>query len=169
MRGALLYGPGDARVEDREIPVIVEPTDAILKVTAACICGSDLWPYRGEDATTEPTPIGHEYVGVVEQVGTDVRTIKVGDFVVGSFFASDNTDVYKRQIWDGAGLRVAIGSIQTSPVNHSCGPLPVAGLGSTFIRFLSWKRGGRPEPRQGRRGTTRKQAALAGSLTMGAK
>ena len=91
MRGVLLYGPGDARVEDREIPVIVEPTDAILKVTAACICGSDLWPYRGEDATTEPTPIGHEYVGVVEQVGTDVRTIKVGDFVVGSFFASDNT------------------------------------------------------------------------------
>jgi threonine dehydrogenase-like Zn-dependent dehydrogenase len=91
MRGVLLYGPGDVRVEDREVPAIVEPTDAILKVAAACICGSDLWPYRGDDATTEPTPIGHEYVGVVDQVGASVRNIKVGDFVVGSFFASDNT------------------------------------------------------------------------------
>lgn len=86
-----MYGPGDVRVEEREVPRLVAPTDAILKVTASCICGSDLWPYRGADATFEPTPMGHEYVGVVEQVGADVHTIKVGDFVVGSFFASDNT------------------------------------------------------------------------------
>ena len=91
MRGVMMYGAGDVRVEDREVPQVVAPTDAILKVVASCICGSDLWPYRGADATTEPTPMGHEYVGIVEAVGADVRTIKVGDFVVGSFFASDNT------------------------------------------------------------------------------
>ncbi|MFZ1410418.1 MAG: zinc-dependent alcohol dehydrogenase family protein [Micropruina sp.] len=91
MRGVVLYGPGDVRVDEREIPELVEPTDAILKVTASCICGSDLWPYRGADATSQPNPMGHEYVGVVEKVGADVRNVKVGDFVVGSFFASDNT------------------------------------------------------------------------------
>lgn len=91
MRGVLMYGPGDVRVEDREQPGIVEPTDAILKVTAACICGSDLWPYRGLDDSTWPSAMGHEYVGVVHEVGDAVRTVKVGDFVVGSFFASDNT------------------------------------------------------------------------------
>ncbi len=86
-----MYGPGDVRVEERDVPRLVAPTDAILKVVASCICGSDLWPYRGADATAEPTPMGHEYVGVVEAVGADVRNVKVGDFVVGSFFASDNT------------------------------------------------------------------------------
>ena len=86
-----MYGPGDVRVEGREVPQVVAPTDAILKVVASCICGSDLWPYRGADATAEPTPMGHEYVGVVEAVGAEVSNVKVGDFVVGSFFASDNT------------------------------------------------------------------------------
>ena len=86
-----MYGPGDVRVEERDVPRLVAPTDAILRVVASCICGSDLWPYRGADATAEPTPMGHEYVGVVEAVGADVRNVKVGDFVVGSFFASDNT------------------------------------------------------------------------------
>jgi threonine dehydrogenase-like Zn-dependent dehydrogenase len=91
MRGVVLHGPGDVRVEDREVPAVLQPTDAILRVAAACICGSDLWPYRGDDATVEPTPMGHEYVGVVEEVGADVRTVRPGDFVAGSFFASDNT------------------------------------------------------------------------------
>jgi len=91
MRGVVMYAPGDVRVEEREDPRILAPTDAILRVTAACICGSDLWPWRGADAVTRPTPMGHEYVGVVEQVGSEVRTLSVGDFVVGSFFASDNT------------------------------------------------------------------------------
>jgi threonine dehydrogenase-like Zn-dependent dehydrogenase len=86
-----MHAPGDVRVEDRDDPIILEPTDAIIRVSAACICGSDLWPYRGTDAVSEPTPMGHEYVGVVEQVGDDVTNVKVGDFVVGSFFASDNT------------------------------------------------------------------------------
>lgn len=91
MRGVVMYGPGDVRVEEREVPQVVAPTDAILKVVASCICGSDLWPYRGADATAEPTPMGHEYVGIVEAVGAAVRNVTVGDFVVGSFFASDNT------------------------------------------------------------------------------
>ena len=91
MRGVIMYAPGDIRVEQREDPVIEQPTDAIIRVTAACICGSDLWPYRGIEPVNGPTPMGHEYVGVVEQVGDDVKNVKIGDFVVGSFFASDNT------------------------------------------------------------------------------
>jgi threonine dehydrogenase-like Zn-dependent dehydrogenase len=91
MRGVLMYAPGDVRVVERDVPAIVEPTDAIIRLAATCICGSDLWPYRGADDITEPTPMGHEYAGVVEQVGSDVSTIRPGQFVVGSFFASDNT------------------------------------------------------------------------------
>ncbi|MFW0786327.1 zinc-dependent alcohol dehydrogenase family protein [Gordonia sp. CPCC 206044] len=90
MRGVVLHAPGDVRVVDREDPTIVEPTDAVIRVTAACICGSDLWPYRGDDEVKD-APMGHEYVGVVEQVGDAVTTVAPGDFVVGSFFASDNT------------------------------------------------------------------------------
>jgi threonine dehydrogenase-like Zn-dependent dehydrogenase len=86
-----MYAPGDVRVEEREDAKIVEPTDAVIRVTAACICGSDLWPYRGIEALNGPTPMGHEYIGIVEQIGDDVRDIKVGDYVVGSFVASDNT------------------------------------------------------------------------------
>jgi threonine dehydrogenase-like Zn-dependent dehydrogenase len=85
-----MHAPGDVRVAERENPTIVEPTDAIIRVAAACVCGSDLWPYRGIDRPSD-NPMGHEYVGVVEEVGADVKTIKPGDFVVGSFMASDNT------------------------------------------------------------------------------
>lgn len=91
MKGAVMYGPGDVRVETRDDPTIVEPTDAIIRLSASCICGSDLWPYRGIGSSSAPQPMGHEYVGIVEEVGRDVRTIKKGQFVVGSFFASDNT------------------------------------------------------------------------------
>ena len=91
MRGAVLYGPGDVRIEQRDDPTILEPTDAILRLAATCICGSDLWPYRGVDAGEGPAPIGHEYAGIVEEVGSAVTTIKPGQYVVGSFFASDNT------------------------------------------------------------------------------
>jgi threonine dehydrogenase-like Zn-dependent dehydrogenase len=90
MRGVVMHAPGDVRVEDREEPRITEPTDAVIRVEAACVCGSDLWPYRGADEVSG-RPMGHEYVGVVEQVGSDVRNVKAGDFVVGSFFASDDT------------------------------------------------------------------------------
>jgi threonine dehydrogenase-like Zn-dependent dehydrogenase len=91
MRGAVLYGPGDIRVEERDDPKIIEPTDAIIQLSATCVCGSDLWPYRGVDAAQGPSPMGHEYAGIVQEVGSQVRTIKPGQFVVGSFFASDNT------------------------------------------------------------------------------
>src|ERR671924_1708122 len=91
MRGAVLYGPRDIRFVERADPKIIEPTDAIIRIAAACVCGSDLWPYRGIEPITEPTPMGHEYVGIVEEVGSEVENIKPGQFVVGSFFASDNT------------------------------------------------------------------------------
>jgi len=91
MRGAVLYGPADVRFEERADPKIVEPTDAIIKVTATCVCGSDLWSYRGIQPVAEPTPFGHEYCGVVEEVGRAVTAVKPGQFVIGSFFASDNT------------------------------------------------------------------------------
>ncbi|MFI1195951.1 zinc-dependent alcohol dehydrogenase family protein [Micromonospora sp. NPDC020750] len=91
MRGVFLYAPGDVRVEDRDDPRIIAPTDAIIRLTATCVCGSDLWPYRGIEKSAGPAPMGHEYVGIVEEVGGDVRNVKPGQFVVGSFFASDNT------------------------------------------------------------------------------
>ena len=91
MRGAVMYAPGDVRVEERDEPRILKPTDAIIRLPATCICGSDLWPYRGLDTPDWPMPMGHEYVGIVEEVGSEVRTIEPGQFVAGSFFASDNT------------------------------------------------------------------------------
>src|SRR5436189_257183 len=91
MRGAVLHAPGDVRLEVRDDPTVVEPTDAIIRLSATCVCGSDLWPYRGLDAVQGPSPMGHEYAGVVREVGSQVTTIRPGQFVVGSFFASDNT------------------------------------------------------------------------------
>jgi threonine dehydrogenase-like Zn-dependent dehydrogenase len=91
MRGAVLYAPGDIRVEDRDDPTILEPTDAIIRLSATCVCGSDLWPYRGIEPVEGPSAMGHEYVGIVQEVGSQVTTIRPGQFVVGSFWASDNT------------------------------------------------------------------------------
>jgi threonine dehydrogenase-like Zn-dependent dehydrogenase len=86
-----MYAPGDVRVEDRPEPVIEKPTDAVIRLSASCVCGSDLWAYRGIEALDGPRPMGHEYCGIVEEVGSAVTTIRPGQFVVGSFFASDNT------------------------------------------------------------------------------
>ena len=91
MQGAVLHAPRDIRVEQRDDPKIKQPTDAVIRVAATCVCGSDLWPYRGIEPVDGPAPMGHEDVGVVEDVGSDVRGIRPGQFVVGSFFASDNT------------------------------------------------------------------------------
>ncbi|MFE9884440.1 zinc-dependent alcohol dehydrogenase family protein [Streptomyces scopuliridis] len=91
MRGAVIHAPGDVRFEERPHPKIINPTDAVIRTAATCVCGSDLWDYRGINPVDQPTPFGHEYVGVVEEVGSDVKTIKPGQFVIGSFFASDNT------------------------------------------------------------------------------
>lgn len=91
MKATVLYGTRDVRFEDREDPRIEKPTDAILRISATCVCGSDLWPYRGIQKVTQPTPMGHEYCGVVEEVGSAVKTVKPGQFVIGSFCISDNT------------------------------------------------------------------------------
>src|SRR5215470_13544266 len=93
MQGTMLYGPRDIRFEDRPEPKITKPTDAILRLSATCICGSDLWSYRGIQSIAQPTPMGHEYCGIVEEVGKEVRNIKPGQFVVGSFATADNTCV----------------------------------------------------------------------------
>src|SRR6266403_4383369 len=90
MLGAVLYGPRDVRFEERDVPRIMKPTDAIIRISATCVCGSDLWPYRGIQPIAQPTPMGHEYCGIVEEVGSAVQSVKRGQFVIGSFFASDN-------------------------------------------------------------------------------
>src|SRR5215204_1773121 len=112
MRGAVMYGPGDVRVEERDEPRLVEATDAIIRVSAACVCGSDLWPYRGVEELGWPAPMGHEYVGIVEEVGTQVETIEPGQFVVGSFWGSDNTCEICRAGYQSACVnRVPMGSL----------------------------------------------------------
>jgi len=114
MRGAVLYGPRDVRFEERPDPRIVDPTDAIIRLSATCVCGSDLWPYRGVDKMAEPSPMGHEYVGIVEEVGKAVRNVRPGQFVVGSFFASDNSCEICRAGYQSSCIhRVPIGAIGT--------------------------------------------------------
>jgi threonine dehydrogenase-like Zn-dependent dehydrogenase len=91
MRGTVLYGSKDIRFEDVPEPKLEKPTDAIIRMAVTCVCGSDLWPYRGVQALNGPTPMGHEYCGYVEEVGPEVKNVKPGQFVVGSFAISDNT------------------------------------------------------------------------------
>jgi threonine dehydrogenase-like Zn-dependent dehydrogenase len=112
MRGAVMHGPGDVRVEEREQPRIVEPTDAIIRVSAACVCGSDLWPYRGVENMQWPAPMGHEYAGIVEEVGDDVQDIEPGQFVVGSFWGTDNSCEICRAGYQSACVnRVPMGAL----------------------------------------------------------
>jgi threonine dehydrogenase-like Zn-dependent dehydrogenase len=96
MKATLIHGPGDIRLEEVPDPVIRRPTDAVVRVTASCVCGSDLWPYRGVTTPRKPTRIGHEFVGVVEEVGDEVRNVRAGDFVIAPFHACDNTCVHCR-------------------------------------------------------------------------
>jgi threonine dehydrogenase-like Zn-dependent dehydrogenase len=91
MRATLIHGPRDIRVEDVPDPTILRPTDALVQVVAACVCGSDLWPYRGVRETPEPKRIGHELVGLVTEVGAEVRTLHPGQFVIAPFVVSDGT------------------------------------------------------------------------------
>ncbi|QSQ26264.1 zinc-dependent alcohol dehydrogenase family protein [Pyxidicoccus parkwayensis] len=91
MRGTVIHAPGDVRFEERAEPKILQPTDAIIRLSATCVCGSDLWTYRGINEVKQPIPMGHEYCGIVEEVGSAVTSVKRGQFVIGSFFASDNT------------------------------------------------------------------------------
>src|SRR2546429_1077061 len=114
MRGAVLYGPRDVRFEERDEPTIIEPTDAVIRLSATCVCGSDLWSYRGLEAVEGPSPMGHEYVGIVEEVGSAVTTIKPGQFVIGSFFASDNSCEICRAGYQSACIhREPMGAIGT--------------------------------------------------------
>ncbi|OMI35719.1 zinc-dependent alcohol dehydrogenase family protein [Streptomyces sparsogenes] len=99
MRGAVIHAPGDVRFETLDDPRILKPTDAIIRTAVTCVCGSDLWPWRGLDATDEAHPMGHEYVGFVEEVGAEVTAVKPGQFVVGSFATSDNTCANCRNGW----------------------------------------------------------------------
>lgn len=91
MRGTVLRSKGDIRFEDVATPTILKPTDAVIRISATCVCGSDLWFYRGINQVEQATAMGHEYCGIVEDVGREVRSVKPGQFVIGSFFASDNT------------------------------------------------------------------------------
>jgi threonine dehydrogenase-like Zn-dependent dehydrogenase len=96
VRATLIHAPRDIRLEDLPDPVLRLPGDAVVRVVASCVCGSDLWPYRGVTETTEPHRIGHEFVGVVEEVGAEVTTLRSGDFVIAPFALSDNTCVHCR-------------------------------------------------------------------------
>ncbi len=91
MRATLIHGTGDVRLADVPDPTLQQPTDAVVRVVASCVCGSDLWPYRGVQEITEPTRIGHEFVGIVEEVGSEVRALRTGQFVIAPFVVSDNT------------------------------------------------------------------------------
>lgn len=91
MLGTVMHAPGDVRCEEVAEPTILQPTDAIIRLSASCICGSDLWPFRGLNEINAPLHMGHEYCGVVVEVGSAVSTVRPGQFVVGSFCLSDNT------------------------------------------------------------------------------
>jgi threonine dehydrogenase-like Zn-dependent dehydrogenase len=104
MRGAVIHAPGDVRFEQLDDPKIERPTDAIIRTVVTCVCGSDLWPYRGVEPIGDPHPMGHEYVGVVEEVGSEVTAVKPGQFVVGSFATSDNTCANCRNGWQSSCL-----------------------------------------------------------------
>jgi threonine dehydrogenase-like Zn-dependent dehydrogenase len=102
MRATLMYGPGDVRVETIADPTVQEPTDAVVRVVRACVCGSDLHPYHSMPTSDQGQQMGHEFLGVVEQLGSDVATVKVGDLVVASFSYQDNTCEFCR-----AGVQTA--------------------------------------------------------------
>ena len=112
MQTTIIYGPGDIRLEERPDPQIQSPGDAVVRVVRTCVCGSDLWPYRGVAPTNAPHPIGHEFIGIVEAVGAEVKNVRVGDFVISPFTDSDGTCVHCRNgittscvnfgVWGGA-------------------------------------------------------------------
>lgn len=96
MRATVIHGPGDIRFEERPDPQIQSPGDAVVRVVRTCVCGSDLWAYRGVQQTAAPHPIGHEFIGVVEDVGAQVSVVRAGDFVICPFTDSDGSCVHCR-------------------------------------------------------------------------
>lgn len=114
MRAVMLNAPGEVTVEEVPDPAIIAPTDAIIRLTASCICGSDLWPYRGVTKPDFPRQMGHEYVGIVAEIGSEVRDLEVGDYVVGSFIASDNTcEICRSGYQSHCVHKVGMGSVGT--------------------------------------------------------
>ncbi|MBI5159826.1 MAG: alcohol dehydrogenase catalytic domain-containing protein [Micrococcales bacterium] len=112
MQQVIMHAAGIVRVEERPDPRIEQPTDAVIRLAATCVCGSDLWAYRGVESVKAPMPMGHEYCGVVEEVGSGVSIAKVGDFVVGSFFTSDNTcEICRSGYPSGCVHRTGMGSL----------------------------------------------------------
>src|SRR6266478_149987 len=129
MRATVMYGAGDVRIENVRDPKIIEPTDAVIRVTRACVCGSDLWPYQKMERSDIGRVMGHEAMGVVEDVGTDVRTIKRGDFVIMPFAFSDGTCAFCH---DG---------LQTSCIHGGFfGTIEVAGAQAEAVR-IPWADG----------------------------
>jgi len=117
MRATLMYGAGDVRVEDVADAHLIEPTDALVRVTRAAICGSDLWPYKSMEPTDSGRRMGHEFIGVVEAVGADVRTIKAGELVLSPFLWSDGTCVFCREGFpsDACTAAATAGATSTAP------------------------------------------------------
>ena len=126
MRATTIHAPRDIRLEERPEPTIEAPTDAIVKVTAGCICGSDLWPYRGENDITPGDTIGHEMIGVVEEVGSEVTSFAPGDFVIAPFCHCDNTCAHCRAGAHSACVNVGFtqsGQAEYAKVNQADGSL----------------------------------------------
>ena len=124
MKATFMYAAGDVRVETVADPTIKQPTDAIVRVTQACICGSDLHPYHSMQASEQGSPMGHELIGIVEEIGAAVTTLKVGDFVIAPFAFQDNTCVFCRE------------GVQTSCLHGGFyGSPEVGGLQAEFARI----------------------------------
>jgi len=121
MRATVIHGPGDVRLEDRPDPTIQSLGDAVVQVVRTCVCGSDLWPYRGIQQTTAPHPIGHEFTGVVEATGAEVSTVQVGDFVIAPFTGSGGTCVHCRNGITNSCVSVS-GAIPARTVRRSTAP-----------------------------------------------
>ncbi|WP_007512559.1 MULTISPECIES: alcohol dehydrogenase catalytic domain-containing protein [Pseudofrankia] len=167
MRATFMYGPGDVRIENVPGPKIVEPTDAIVRITLACVCGSDLHPYHSMDKTDQGVPMGHEFLGVVEETGSEVRGLRRGDFVVSPFAFADNTcpicrDGFQTACphggWYGAGgvggaqaeaVRVpqADGTLVTIPTDVDAALLPsLLALSDVYLTGYHAAHMGRVEP-----------------------
>src|SRR5918993_1377036 len=154
MLATVIHAPRDIRVETVADPVLSTGGDAIVKVVAACVCGSDLWPYRGITPTHEPHRIGHEFIGVVEAVGDDVLVVKVGDFVIAPFYVCDNTCVNCR---NGVSTSCLSGGWWSYP-----GPSPTSRCRGCSPSPTSWAPGITPRcrPVSGRATPSRSSATV---------
>jgi threonine dehydrogenase-like Zn-dependent dehydrogenase len=130
MQGTVLYGPRDVRFEDLPDPRVVEPTDAVVRIALTCVCGSDLWPYRGLQPIKGPSPMGHEYCGVVEEVGSGVKSVKPGQFVIGSAPLGLGARIVRGDI---SGAAVAVGGNESTVLGAVLGA--VGGVVGAFAGY----------------------------------